>query len=169
MARVQLTLLGGFQARLGSAPAPLTSRKAQALLAYLACPIGQAHRRDKLAALLWGGMGEAQARGSLRQAIRAIRKTFGGAEPLVLAGETVALDARVVAADVAELEAQAAAGTPAALERVAAIYAGDLLAGLELQEGPFDEWLLAERERLRGRALDALDSALAQQRAAGAL
>jgi hypothetical protein len=39
MAPLQLTLLGGFQARIGSGPAlPLPTKKAQALLAYLALP-----------------------------------------------------------------------------------------------------------------------------------
>jgi DNA-binding SARP family transcriptional activator len=55
MARLSLTLLGGFQARLDSGePLALPTRKAQALLAYLALPVGQAHPRDKLAAIFWG-------------------------------------------------------------------------------------------------------------------
>jgi hypothetical protein len=55
MARLTLTLLGGFQARLGTGP-PLTlpTKKIQAFLAYLALPPGREHTRDKLAALLWG-------------------------------------------------------------------------------------------------------------------
>ena len=47
MARLSLSLLGGFQARLDSGSAvALPTRKAQALLAYLASPPGQAHPRD---------------------------------------------------------------------------------------------------------------------------
>jgi len=61
MARLSLTLLGGFQARLEPGGAvSLPTRKAQALLAYLALPLGQAHPRDKLAALLWGGIRRSQ-------------------------------------------------------------------------------------------------------------
>ena len=49
MARLSVTLLGGFQARLDAGPAvALPTRKSQALLAYLALPPGQAHPRDKL-------------------------------------------------------------------------------------------------------------------------
>ena len=52
---LSLSLLGGFQARLGSG-VPLTlSNKAQALLAYLAAEPGRRHARDKLATLLWAG------------------------------------------------------------------------------------------------------------------
>ncbi len=55
MTQLELTLLGGFQARLEPGPPlPIAQRKVQALLAYLAVPTGQAHPRDKLAALLWG-------------------------------------------------------------------------------------------------------------------
>jgi DNA-binding SARP family transcriptional activator len=56
MARLSLRLLGGFQARLDlGPPVALPTRKSQALLAYLALPLGRAHPRDTLAALLWGG------------------------------------------------------------------------------------------------------------------
>jgi DNA-binding SARP family transcriptional activator len=72
MARLALTLLGGFQARLGAGP-PLTlpTKKIQALLAYLALPPGREHARDKLAVLLWGDLSQATpatacARRSLR-------------------------------------------------------------------------------------------------------
>ena len=56
MARLSLRLLGGFQARLDlGPPVALPTRKSQALLAYLALPLGGTHPRDTLAALLWGG------------------------------------------------------------------------------------------------------------------
>ena len=58
-------------------------------------------------------------------------------------------------------------GTLPALEQAAALYQGDLLAGLTLNEAPFEEWLLGERERLHELALGALARLLARQRAAG--
>ena len=55
-----LTLLGGFDARTRSGSAlVLSTRKARALLAYLALPLGRAHPREKLATLLWGDMPDA--------------------------------------------------------------------------------------------------------------
>ncbi len=169
MARLDLTLLGGFRARLGDGPPlVLPTRKAQALLAYLALPLGLAHPRDKIAALLWGDMRQPQARASLRQALSAIRRALAGVDVLRVNAETVALDPATVAVDALIFEQNVKAGTGQALEQAAALYQGDLLAGLALNEAPFEEWLLGERERLHELALGAFARLLAHQRAAGA-
>src|SRR5712691_9054744 len=66
----RLTLLGGFQGRLGGAtPLTLPTRKTKALLAFLALPPGRSHPRAKLASLLWGDLPEPQARRGLRQSL----------------------------------------------------------------------------------------------------
>jgi len=170
MGRLQLTLLGGFRARLDTDQALVIAiKKSQALLAYLALPLGQAHPREKLAALLWGDMREPQARAGLRQTLFTLRKLLGDPEPLRLVGETVALDPALVTVDVGVFEQRVAKGTRETLEEASALYQGDLLEGLTLQEPPFEEWLVAERLRLREVALEALARLLAQQRDAGAL
>src|SRR4029077_18108596 len=80
VSELQLALLGGFHARLTSGAAlALPTKKAQALLTYLALPVGRAHPRGKLAALLWGGIREEAARGSLRHAAFSSRKALGEA------------------------------------------------------------------------------------------
>jgi DNA-binding SARP family transcriptional activator len=170
MARLNLTLLGGFQGRLGAAvPLTLPTRKSQALLAFLALPPGRSHPRAKLASLLWGGMREPQARSGLRQSLFTLRKAVDVEPPaLLIDGQTVALNPTSVDVAVVEFERQVAEGTLAALERAAALYRGELLEGLALQEAPFEEWILAERERLRELALEALAKLLRQQRATGA-
>ncbi len=166
MARLSLTLLGGFQARLVSGPTlSLPTKKAQALVAYLALRPGQAHPREKLAALLWGDTGEEQARNSLRQTLFALRKVLPSPKPPILRieGETLALNPSAVEVDVAAFERLVAEGTPQALEQAVALYQGDLLEGLDLKEASFEEWLVAERERLRELALEALARLLAHQ------
>src|SRR5438034_8777175 len=171
MARLDLSLLGGFQARLESgSPLALPTKKAQALLGYLAIPLGQAHARDKLAALLWGEIREESARASLRQALFAIRKALGETRPpaLLLEGETLALNRSVVDVDVAAFERLVAEGTPEALAKAAALYQGDLLAGFAVDEPPCEEGLVTERERLRELASEGLAKLLAHQRKAGA-
>ena len=80
MSRFALRILSGFEDfRIGSGPLlVLPTRKAQALLAYLALTPGRAHPRDKLTALLWPETGDRRARHSLRQALFSLRKAPAG-------------------------------------------------------------------------------------------
>jgi DNA-binding SARP family transcriptional activator/tetratricopeptide (TPR) repeat protein len=170
MGQLILTLLGGFRARLESGtPLILPTRKAQALLAYLAVPPGVAHPRDKLASLLWGNTVETTARTSLRQTLYALRKSLRDADPqpLVVDGETVTLDSGAVTVDVHEFERRAADTDPSGLAEAASLYEGDFLDGFTVTEQPFEDWLLGHRERLREVALSSLARLLAHQRAAG--
>src|SRR2546428_8052583 len=123
MARLSLTLLGGFQARLepGSAIA-LPTRKSQALLAYLSLPLGRAHPRDKLAALLWGGIREESARASLRQALFAIRKALDETSAVQQDGDALALKPGAVEGDAATFERLGRGGAPAGPGGGAAAY-----------------------------------------------
>jgi DNA-binding SARP family transcriptional activator len=137
MARLILTLLGGFRAHLDpGVPLAFPTRKAQALLSYLAMPPGQTHSRDKLASLLWGRTVETTARMSLRQTLYSLRGSLQRAdgEPLHADGNTVYLDPGAVTVDVVEFERQVAEGTPLAVADAAALYRGDLLEGLTVQE-----------------------------------
>ena len=165
MGRLTLSLLGGFQARLDRSPPLVLPAKAQALLAYLTARPGQSHPRDKLAALLWGGTGQQQARSNLRHTLFAIRQAMRGFSPgfLVAEAQAVALEPAAVDVDVITFEKLVAEGTAEALERAAALYQGELLEGLSVDEPPFEEWLLSERERLRELALEALARLLAHQ------
>src|SRR6266545_959212 len=165
MGRLTLSLLGGFQARLDSGPPLVVPAKAQALLAYLGARPGQAHPRDKLAALLWGGTGQEQARSNLRHTLFTIRQAMRGVSPGLLVAEAqgVALEPAAADVDVHSFEKLVAEGTEEAFERAAALYQGELLEGLSVDEPPFEEWLLAERERLRELALEALARLLAHQ------
>src|SRR5205823_3610746 len=82
---------------------------------------------------------------------------------LVVDGRTVGLDPASVEIDVGRFERLVADGAPAALEEAVALYRGDLLDGFDVAAAPFEEWLLAERERLRELALEALARLLRHQ------
>src|SRR5438309_5759135 len=169
--RLKVTVLGGFHAQLEPGRAlVLPTKKAQALLPYLTLPAGQAHPREKLATLLWGDMADAQARGNLRHALSRIRKALPASARagMILDGPSVALDPSVVDVDVAQFERLVADGRPPALEQIASLYRGDLLAGLALAERPFEEWLTSERERLHELAMQGLGRLLTHQQRAGA-
>jgi DNA-binding SARP family transcriptional activator len=170
MMRLNLTLLGDFHARFGSGPAlRLRARKTQALLAYLALPAGQLHSRDKLAALLWGDGSQHHARSRLRETLFVLRRTLSPADPLCLdvGNETVALNADSVDVDAVAFERLVETGGAGALGRAVDLYRGDLLEGLDFRGALFEDWLMAERERLRELALDAFARSLAYQRSAG--
>jgi DNA-binding SARP family transcriptional activator len=133
---LEVRLLGGLEARArGQVLAPVAHPQGPALLAWLALHPGE-HDRGPIAALLWPGIPQANARTALRSAAWALRRRLGPDEALVLDGrETLGL--RCVT-DLQEFERLAAAGEPAA---ALALRRGDLLAGLE----PAPAWVLAAR------------------------
>jgi DNA-binding SARP family transcriptional activator/tetratricopeptide (TPR) repeat protein len=173
MARLTLKLFGGFGARDGNAAVRFPRRKTEALLAYLVCSGGGSHPRDKLAALLWPDVSDAQARQSLRQPLANLRRALPPGA-LRVDEASVTFDVGAIDADVLAFRRLAAEDTPAALVQAASLYEGDLLAGLDVKDAPpFEEWLQSEREALRDLALTSLARVLASQRdandAAGAL
>ena len=77
MTAMRLKLLGVFDARLPDGRvAEFGTRKAQALLAFLACRPGEAFARDRLAATFWGDGDDRAARHSLRQALASLRRSL---------------------------------------------------------------------------------------------
>ena len=164
--RLRLTLLGSFHARTETGAAVgLPTRKTEALLAYLALPLGRSHPREELARLLWGALPDAQARGNLRQALSRLRRALAGV--LVLDGPDVALEPGLVDLDVARFERLIADGRPGALAEIGDLYQGDLLAGLGVTEPRFEEWLTSERERLHDLVVHGLGRLLTHQEGVG--
>src|SRR5262249_40556111 len=165
MGSLELRLLGGFDFKTDSGrPVPIARKKAQALLAYLACHPGQSHPRDKLTTLLWPDIDDHQARANLRKVLFVLRPALSPAPLSLRIGEDgVALDCAALDVDVLAFERLVRQGTPQDLQQAAELYRGDLLEGLAVSAPPFEEWLTAERERLRERALEALARLLAHQ------
>lgn len=156
MSAYRLSLLGGFELRDGAGTLlRLPTRKAEALLAFLALSPGQEYARDTLAALLWGESSEQNARASLRQTLSLIGKALGR-DALSAEGRAVALAADAVGTDATEFAACHTGDSIEELAHAAQLYRGELLAGLAVGEPGFEEWLIAERERLRECAIDGL-------------
>jgi len=160
---LRLKVLGTFEAeRAAGGPADLASRKAQALIAYLAVEGGRAHAREFLATLLWGDSGEERARHNLRQTLSKIRKWCDGA--VASHGEAVRIDTDVCSADVADFERLSKSDDIDDLQACLGLYRGELLEGLTVREADFENWLLMARARLgrlAGESADRLASALA--------
>jgi DNA-binding SARP family transcriptional activator len=132
-------------------------RKTAAVLSYLA--LEGPTPRSKLAGLLWPDAEEATARNNLAQLIRRLKKATGAA--LLSGSEVLSLSGLEV--DAARLSVLAFAGGEALLEP-----AGELLAVYDYDDCPdFSDWLLAERERLRLRQVQALGDAAQRCEAQG--
>jgi DNA-binding SARP family transcriptional activator len=142
---LEVRLLGQFELRLDGAVVLLPSRPAQSLLAYLALSAGTAHRREKLAGLLWPDADEDNARNSLRHALWRIRKVI---EPDQAAGPYLLSDDLAVSFNAGAdywLDAAALVRNADTLQeqvQAVAVYRGELLPGF------YDDWVTLERERL---------------------
>jgi DNA-binding SARP family transcriptional activator len=148
-----VNLLGGFDLRNASgAPISLPTRKAEALVAYLALTAPVVQSREKLAGLLWGDSATEQARQSLRQTLFTIRRAAGDVE-LVTGSDRLTLDATGILLDTAEFEQLAHETRREPLEQAAALWKGGLLEGLEIGETEFDGWLAGERARFEEIAI----------------
>jgi len=168
---LSLKMFGGFRVQaLGSGrDVPIPIRKGQALLAYLARRPNEAHPRDKLATLLWGDMPQALARHSLRQALCVLRAALPEAAASVIrAGtEDITVDATRLTIDVVDFERLADEGGTESLEKAAALYRGEFLDGIAVDEPVFEDWLREERAQLHEAALSTLARLLRLQRDAG--
>lgn len=157
---VTIHLLGGFTLSLAETPITLKLRKAEAMLAYVACarkPVP----RDTLADLLWDDRTQTVAQGNLRVALNAAKAALG--DKLVVTRQNVALVEGVMVDALAFEAACRAAPAPltpttaAALSAALPLYRGDFLHGLSVPSARgFEEWLMLERERLRHLMEEAL-------------
>ena len=170
MAGLRIALLGGLEIAGGEAKAGAAlTRRAKALVAYLAMRGARGQSREKLAELFWGNSAEEQARANLRQALSSVRKALKveKAGCLVTTGDRISLADRDIDFDVATFEGLVADSTPDGLKRADALYKGDLLDGFSLKEDTFEAWVRAERERLRHLASNMLTKLIAHCEAVG--
>src|SRR5262249_17844054 len=150
------------------------TRKVAALLAYLAYHAHRSHPREELIELFWPEGSPETSRRSLRVALASLRRQLEppGIPPgavLVASRASVRLNPELHVTDVALFEAalQAASKAEDVAERTqrlteaAALYQGDLL------PGHFDDWILAERQRMSEAHLHALDELAAGCEKAG--
>src|SRR5438045_3584979 len=74
---LRLFLLGSPRVEYDGAPMEVDTRKATALLAYLAVT-GQGYTRDSLATLLWSDSDQSRARAALRRTLSTLNKALEG-------------------------------------------------------------------------------------------
>ena len=116
MQKLRINLFGLFEARVDDVPVRLPTRRVELILALLALSPDKAISRSYLAALLWPGQEDAQARASLRQALYRLRGALRAdhAPALETAAGWVKLkrDAVVLDADALAEEGRSGAAVP---------------------------------------------------------
>ena len=139
---LKVHLLGQFDVKRDHASIEIPSRPAQSLLAYLVLSAGTAHRREKLAGLLWPDANEANARSNLRHALWRLRKAIGSDH---LLADKISITFNADSdywLDATTIEDGKQDSVDILLKAVAA-YGGELLPGF------YEDWVVLERERLR--------------------
>jgi DNA-binding SARP family transcriptional activator/predicted ATPase len=172
---LHIRLFGTFELVHGGRPLHGTlTLRAQSLLAYLVLHCTTPQHRQHVAFLFWPDSTEAQARTNLRRELHHLRQLVPDADTFLgLDGKTIqwrpgapyTLDVATFERAVdAAMRAEAGAKeelVKAQLEHAVALYRGELLPGC------YDDWLVAERERLSQKyvhALDQLAAMLEEQR-----
>lgn len=130
-----------------------TSRKARALLAYLALaerPVGRTH----LCEMLWDAPND--PRGELRWCLSKLRRVFGenNDQHVQTSGDRIALELRSCFVDVFVIIRASERGfeklDEQALRTLSALMTDDFLEGMEIDRSPnFGAWLVTQRRRFR--------------------
>lgn len=151
--KYQLSLLGEFAlSTVDGEELTLPTRKDRQLLAFLAMQDSRPQSREKLAALLWADRAEPQARDSLRQSLAALRRVFRseGVEAISADRTSVTLNAKELSIDAVAFAQGCAASEPTA--KLAGLYQGPFLKGLETSTPEFEDWVRQERDRFESLA-----------------
>lgn len=150
------------------------SPRAIALLGFLVLHTDAPQPRRHLAGVFWPDSTEAQARTNLRRELHHLRLTLDGDDSLIVESTTLMwrdrptcrVDARVFARERDLALGAVAAGDRDRMlthaEAAVTVYRGDLMPGM------YDDWVLAERERLRRQCVDLCDHLVSRWRDRGA-
>ncbi|MBV7333011.1 hypothetical protein KFU94_33240 [Chloroflexi bacterium TSY] len=185
MSQLTLSLLGAPRLEVDGHPLSVDTRKATALLIYLAVT-NEIHRRDALCALLWPESNQKRAYTSLRRTLSSLNKALNG-RWLVADQTTLALNKRdpskqerdnedlqqtvTFFLDVDEFERlistwvehnhpenQLCDRCLADLAQAVSLYRDDFLTGFSLKDAAdFDHWQSVQVEALRREMLEALE------------
>jgi DNA-binding SARP family transcriptional activator len=168
--QLALYLLGPPRVERDGVPIQVDTRKAVALLAYLAVT-AESHRRASLVNLLWPESDRTRGRGALRRTLYALRKALADGwldvdreEIGLRPGADIQVDVHQFRRHLATVESHGHPATQmcpacaASLTEAVALYRGDFLTGFGLRDSyNFDEWQFFQAEALRRELAGALE------------
>ena len=160
---LSISIVGPFAARCGDTEIKLKTRKANALIAYLALAETHHESRERIVGFLWSRSDEMKARTSLRQILHGIRQAFtqAGFEGLTSGKLAIAIEADDMDVDLWQVLREAdqfkahplLLRTPHLTER--------LCEGLDDLDPSFRVWIIAKRQTILDRLLRSLNAGLA--------
>jgi len=154
---IHLSILGPPEVTIdgGAAPKELLWRKNLALLVYVARSPNGRRSREHLALMFWGDKPETDARHSLNEALRVIRKQLPDGM-LPADGDYVILEPGHVTTDLERFSTLVEDGE---LRQAEALIRGQLMEGFSIPDSnEFEDWLSGERRIWRGHCIAVLEA-----------
>ena len=153
--RLEISVLGTFSIRMGSAEIRIQSRKACALIGYLALADSHEAARETLLGLLWSESPESNARASLRQVVHEAQSAFleAGFTGLHSDRLMLRLSPASICVDLLEVTRLAKEGHAHPKLFVKQRATETLLRDFEAIDPAFREWLTARRQTLHERLI----------------
>lgn len=160
--RLSVSLVGRFGLRLNGRPIELRTRKAAAVLGYLALSETKHESRERMVGLLWSRSDEEKARASLRQVVRELRSVLeeAGFEGFVAERLMVGIDIDQVEVDIESVLQQAENEQVHPLLLDAPALDDRLLEGMDDLDPSFRVWILAKRQTIHERLMRSLEAGL---------
>ena len=156
---LEIRLLGGFDLKVNSQDLnDLGSRKAEAILVYLAMRGGMCNR-NVLATLFWPENPESQAMTSLRVALSLLHRELK--DYLEVTHDVIGMKPGAnVYLDVTDLEGKLECGE---VEQALDVYQGDFLQGFHIRDClEFEDWCRLQQERVNKLVTNGLHAAISQ-------
>ncbi len=157
-----LSLVGPLRLRCDGREIRLRSRKARAVLGYLALSESGEESRERLVGLLWSESSEKRARDALRQVLHELRESLeeAGFQGLRTDRLSVALAPGSISTDVHAMLRAVEAGMAPGLLLDTAELGEAVLQGLDDLDPAFRVWLLTTRQALLDRLTRSLEPAM---------
>jgi len=161
-ARLSVSLVGRPLIMFGGRLVELRTKKASAVLSYLALTDAKHENRERLVGLLWSRSDEEKARASLRQVVRELRSAFedagyGGFDAGRL---SIRLNAEKVEVDVESIIRLAESGSVHPLLLNTPDLGERILEGMDDLDPSFRIWVLAKRQTIHDRLMRSFGAGL---------
>lgn len=160
--RLSVSLVGRLGVRFNGRPIELRTRKAGAVLSYLALSEAKQESRERLVGLLWSRSDEEKARASLRQVVRELRSLLeeAGYDGFIAERLMIGLDIKRIEVDIESVIQLAEGGRVHPLLLDTPQLDGRLLEGMDDLDPSFRVWVLAKRQTIHERLMRNLDEGL---------